>query len=101
MADDREELRAALEARRELGPEREADVADAFLARIERQIDARVEARLAEKQPPDSGRAFRLAVISLALGIPLSAIASGNEGLAGLAIAWLGIVLVNLAARRF
>lgn len=38
---------------------------------------------------------FVLAIVSLALGIPLTAIAAGTGGLAGLLIVWVGIVLVN------
>ena len=38
-----------------------------------------------------------LAIASLALGIPLTAIAMGTEGLPGALICWGGIALVNLA----
>jgi hypothetical protein len=38
---------------------------------------------------------FILAIVSIALGIPLTAIASGTAGLPGLIVAWIGIVLVN------
>ncbi len=47
--------------------------------------------------PPASDRTgFVLAILSMVMGIPLSAIASGNAGLAGLLVAWVGIVLVNV-----
>lgn len=39
---------------------------------------------------------FVLAIVSLSVGIPLTAIAAGTNGLAGLIIAWIGIVLVNV-----
>ena len=39
---------------------------------------------------------FVLAIVSLGVGVPLTAIAAGINGLAGLLIAWIGIVLVNL-----
>ena len=39
---------------------------------------------------------FVLAIVSLSIGIPLTAIAAGTNGLAGLIIAWMGIVLVNV-----
>lgn len=39
---------------------------------------------------------FVLAIVSLALGIPLSAIGSSMAGLPGLLVAWVGIVLVNV-----
>jgi hypothetical protein len=40
--------------------------------------------------------AFVLAIVSLSVGVPLTAVASGINGLAGLIIAWIGIVLVNV-----
>ena len=43
------------------------------------------------------GARIGVAVGSLALGIPLSAIAGASAGAAGLAIAWAGIVTVNVA----
>ncbi|MCW5951076.1 MAG: hypothetical protein KIT69_02295 [Propionibacteriaceae bacterium] len=39
---------------------------------------------------------FVLALLSMVMGIPISAIASGNAGLPGLLVAWIGIVLVNV-----
>lgn len=38
---------------------------------------------------------FIVAIISLVMAIPLTAIASGNAGLPGLLIVWAGIALVN------
>lgn len=40
--------------------------------------------------------AFVLAIVSLSIGVPLTAIAASLNGLAGLMIAWVGIVLVNV-----
>ena len=42
-----DELTAAVEARKELGPENEDAVVEAFLARIEREIDKCVDERVA------------------------------------------------------
>ena len=39
---------------------------------------------------------FVLAIVSLGIGVPLTAIAGGISGFAGLLLAWVGIVLVNL-----
>ena len=39
---------------------------------------------------------FVLAIVSLGVGVPLTAIGAGLNGLAGLLIVWVGIVLVNL-----
>ena len=38
---------------------------------------------------------FVLAIVSFALGIPLTAIASHEAGLLGLLVVWIGIVAVN------
>ena len=40
---------------------------------------------------------FVLAIVSLGVGVPLTAIGSGTAGLPGLLVVWIGIVLVNLA----
>lgn len=48
----------------------------------------------ATSSPADRSR-FILAVTSMVLGIPISAIAAGNAGLPGLLIAWVAIVAVN------
>jgi len=45
----REDLQAALGARRELGPEYEDAVLDSFLERVDKSIEARVDARVAER----------------------------------------------------
>jgi len=43
---------------------------------------------------------FVLALVSVALGIPLTAISSGTAGLPGLLVVWTGIVLVNFFYAR-
>jgi U5 snRNP spliceosome subunit len=43
---------------------------------------------------PDRSR-FALAIVSLALGIPLTAIAASYSGTFGLILSWVGIVMVN------
>jgi len=47
-----------------------------------------------ELSKPDRSR-FALAIVSLALGIPLTAIATGTSGTFGLILTWVGIVAVN------
>jgi hypothetical protein len=51
------------------------------------------------QQRPDR-TTFVLAIVSIALGIPLTAIASGTAGLPGLLVVWIGIVLVNIVYAR-
>ena len=93
----RDELSAAIEARRELGLELEPQVIDGFLERVGKAIDARVDERLAKRSKSGANAQLPLAVISMVLGIPLSGVGGGTAGLAGLVVVWLGIVLVNLA----
>jgi hypothetical protein len=108
----REDLHATLAARQELGEEYEPALVDALAERVERVVEARVEARLAQRGvvPPVAARSpagpetevttaqrIGVAVGSLGLAIPLTGIAGGTAGVAGMAIAWAGIVLVNVA----
>jgi hypothetical protein len=92
----RDELDAAVEARRELGQELEPQVIEGFLERVGQAIDERVDQRL-KKREGDGEGTIGLAVVSLLFGIPLTGIGAGTTGLAGLVVVWLGIVLVNFA----
>jgi hypothetical protein len=102
MADEplvpRDELTAALAARRELGEEFEPQLVEAFAERIERRLAERKP--VAEKSPQQSGQQFVLALASIGMGIPISAVALEKGGLLGLLIAWTGIVLVNWVFSR-
>jgi hypothetical protein len=94
----RDELTAAIEARREVGKELEPQLIEGFLERVGAAIDERVDQRLAKTAPRESGPGqIGLAVISLLFAIPLTGIAAGTTGLAGLLVVWVAIVLVNLA----
>ncbi len=105
-----DEIRAAAETHRELGPEYQSAVIESFLDKVGREIDARVDARVAMSQPifrPDltprssghgRGGALALAIVSLGVGIPLTGITEGTHtGLAALAIIWLAIAVINVA----
>lgn len=98
----RDDIEAALEARRELGPEMEPAVVDAFADRMERAIEARVDARLAESSASRPSRRSEVAdhvlpVVSLGVAIPLTAIASATSGWLAVLIVWIGLVAVNWA----
>jgi hypothetical protein len=111
------DLRAAAETHKELGPEYRDAVLESFVDRVGREIDARVDARLAQAaaQPLAAQRMARppaprtpkpfgvmaLALGSIALGIPLTAIvvAAGSHpvGFAGLLVVWIAIAVINVA----
>jgi hypothetical protein len=93
----RDELSAAIEARRELGQDLEPAVIDGFLERVGKAIDERVDQRLQTRTPGRGQSQIGLAVVSMLFAIPLTGIGAGTTGLAGLVVVWLGIVLVNLA----
>lgn len=90
----RDELQAAIAARREVGEELEPHVIDAFVERIERRIDERMRERAPARQA--GGHRLALAIVSLCVAIPLIAIAGGTVGLAGVIAVCAAIVLVNL-----
>jgi hypothetical protein len=113
-----DEFRAAAETHRELGPEYQSAVIDSFIDKVGREIDARVDARLAQARVPGAvfpgpqgqlpvvtpqvkdgrGGQLALAIVSMALGVPLTAIAMGTHaGTLALFIIWMGIVAVNVA----
>jgi acetyl-CoA carboxylase alpha subunit len=99
-----EEIRAAAEIHRELGPEYQDAVVASFVDRVGREIDARVESRLAAVQqagqPARQQNRLALPITSIALGVPLSGIALGLSSanqLAGLALIWVAIAVINVA----
>jgi hypothetical protein len=95
----RDEVEAALQARRELGKGYEDEIVDSLVEKIERRLDER--RRPAPPAPMQHHHADpRVILGSLALGVGATAIASGNH-VAWLAIfAWLAIAIVNLAYAR-
>ncbi|MFF4776126.1 hypothetical protein [Microtetraspora fusca] len=103
----RDELRATVEARRELGPEYESALTEAFLDRIEATIAQRVKAEADSRLPDprhstwaeqqDRKRHLGLALGSLGISIPLTGAATFSAGIPGLVIVWTGIVAVNVA----
>jgi hypothetical protein len=104
-----DEIRAAAETHRDLGPDYQSAVIESFLDKVGREIDARVDARVAAAQPPApparpasrERSAFVLAIVSMSLGIPLTAITvtagSHPVGIGGLLVVWLAIAVINVA----
>lgn len=100
----RDDLRATLEARRDLGPDYEPALIDSFMERLDATIAARVRAELdhhgvAPRKKTGQGTPLvPIALGSLGIGVPLTAIAGTTGGAFGLLVAWAAIVLVNVAA---
>jgi hypothetical protein len=95
---ERDELRATIEARREVGQELEPELIDQFVARIEKRIaDTARPKQPVRRDTAGDDKRLALAIVSLVVAIPLTAIGVTQAGLVGLAVVWLGIVLVNFA----
>jgi uncharacterized membrane protein len=104
-----QDLAAAVEARKELGPEYEDALVESFLDKVERRMRRRegedrvVAARVPERRTVHAGAGtgggfgdrYGFGIVSLVLAVPLSGIGAGTAGLPGLVVAWLGIVGVN------
>ena len=91
----RDELEAAIEARKELGAEMEPAVIDAFVERIERRLEQRAgESEQALKRK----RAHQKEMVLGAMGIsiPLFALAAIFTGLAGVCAA-LAVIAITAA----
>ena len=95
----RDEAQATLRARRELGPEYEDELVEAFAEKVERSLAKRSKRGL-ESDRDRRGISLVAALVSLGAGIPITAIALLNGGLPALAIVWAGIVLVNVVLAR-
>jgi Flp pilus assembly protein TadB len=97
---EREDVQAAIEARRELGEEMEPQVIDAFLERVEQRLEKRAPA-----QPAPHWTVTPLAIGSLFAGVAATGAALGpTDGGAGgiivAVIAWIAIAIVNVAYAR-
>jgi hypothetical protein len=103
-----DELRAALRARQELGPDYEPAIVESFLEHIDRSIEARVDeqvgARLSEHAAAtDSSGAARtigIAVGTVFGGFLTTAVISGNmhaNGVPAVFLVWIAIAVINVA----
>jgi hypothetical protein len=92
MTDDvelKDELRLAIEGRKELGDEMEPAVIDAFVSRIEQRLATRaVESERALQRRREHQKEMVLG--SMAISIPLLAIAAAFTGLPGVIAIWRG-----------
>ena len=104
-----DEIRAAAETHHELGSEYQHAVIESFLDKVGKEIDARVDARIASQtqgqvpQPVRQRSPYALAIASIALGIPLTAITLSDaraNALAVIVVIWVAITLINLGYSR-
>jgi hypothetical protein len=93
----RDELRASLEARRELGPEFDDELVEAFASRIEQRLQGRPQPARAQRSRDHE---TAIAIVSMGVAIPLIAIAGNFAGLAGIVAVCAALVLVNVVSRR-
>jgi hypothetical protein len=96
---DREEIQAALEARKELGAELEPAVIDSFVERIEKSLvqrDAQREKALKRKRDHQK----EMVLGAMALSIPLMAIAAIFTGLAGVIAVCVAIAVIAIVSAR-
>src|SRR4051794_26330844 len=107
--DVRKDLRAAVAARQELGPEDENEIIDSFLEKLDARDVRRGAGLLPEPAPrrhpsreTDPG-GLALAIVSIVAAIPITAIAANMLGIVGVIVCWAGLVGINFAraaARR-
>jgi len=101
MDDDvvKDELRAAIGARRELGEEMEPAVIDAFVGRIEQRLVDRADASARALQRK---RAHQTEMVlgSMAISIPLFALAAVFTGLPGVIAVCVALVLIAVVSSR-
>jgi type IV secretory pathway VirB10-like protein len=98
------QVRAAMAARSELGPEYDDAIADGLADRVEELVAYRTaELRHADESAKEdradvrrgNTHRFALGIVSLGAGIPISGIAAAYGDVPGLMVAWAGIVGVN------
>jgi hypothetical protein len=95
----KDEVRAAIRARTELGEEMEPAVIDAFVERIERRLAERAgESERALKRKRDHQKEMVLG--SMAISIPLFAIAAVFAGLPGVVAVCVALVLIAVVSSR-
>jgi hypothetical protein len=95
----KEELEAAIEARKEVGAEMEPAVIDAFVARIERRLVERAgQDERALKRKRDHQKEMVLG--SMGISVPLFVVAAVFTGIAGIVAVLVALVLIAVVTSR-
>jgi small-conductance mechanosensitive channel len=95
----RDEIQAAIEARKELGAEMEPAVIDSFVERIERRLDERTTERersLKKKREHQK----EMVLGAMGISIPLLAIAAIFTGLAGVIVVCAALAVIAVVSSR-
>lgn len=102
MTDDvalRDDLRSAIEARKELGDEMEPAVLDAFVERMERRLAERADEReQALKRRRDHQKEMVLG--SMGISVPLLAIAAIFTGIQGVVAVCVALAVIAVVTAR-
>ena len=99
MVGPKEELQAAIEARKELGSDMEPAVIDAFVERIERTLEDRANEReqaLARKREHQK----EMVLGAMGISVPLMAIAAIFAGLPGIIAVCAAVAVVAIVSTR-
>ena len=91
----REELRNALEARRELGPDYEDEIVEAFAAKLERRLEQQ-DSQL--KRRRDHQKEMTLG--AMGVSIPLVVVAGIFGGVPGIALVCGALAIIALVTAR-
>ena len=92
-----QELAATLAARKELGPAHDKELIVGFLERIERELDAHIDERIAARTPAKR-RSSVVHPANLALCIPIIAVAGGVGGVVGLIATVIALTVIFIYA---
>ena len=92
-----QELAATLAARKELGAAHDKELIVGFLDRIEHELDAHIDERIAARTPAKR-RASVVHPGNLALCIPIIAVAGGVGGVVGLVATVIALTIVFIYA---
>jgi Flp pilus assembly protein TadB len=95
----RDELKAAIEARKELGEDMEPALIDSFVERIEQRLaQRRDESEQSLKRKREHQKEMVLG--AMGISIPLFALAAIFAGLAGVAVVCAALVLIAVVSAR-
>lgn len=76
------------------------EMAQLILTGMQRDIESQIDWRLQQQKPGRrevSGNELGLILGTIGIGVPLTAIAGAMANLAGIAVVWIALILINVA----